>query len=98
MGEVRNPTGGCFCGGITPTYSTKNEGGGGYCYKKYHSPKSPKRWKRLVLDFNSEVQNRKNIPHRYKKLGTPYRVCCALCKGITSPYLVFGVVGCQGKP
>lgn len=32
------------------------KGGGGYCYKKYRSPKSPKRWKRLVLDLILEYR------------------------------------------
>ena len=41
----------------------KNEmGGGGYCYKKYHSLRSPKRVEKARLDFNSEVHNREKVP------------------------------------
>jgi hypothetical protein len=63
----------------------KRNGGGGLSKNKWGLTKT-------------EVQNWEKVPHRYKKPGTPYRVCCTVCKGITSPYLVFGVGGVNPMP
>jgi hypothetical protein len=73
LGKIKSD-GGCFEKRVE-TRNWKNEMGGGgspdgdpvlwpkYRFgKKYHNPKSPKRWKRLVLDFNSGVQIWENIP------------------------------------